>query len=304
MPQSWLNGVGRRSVETDYQFYDPPEVIWEKINNRQWPYKGPSEFRPYDDPELYVCRDLAYMSLLWAATARASELCRADLYRVYYRCPRCGYSMMKWLNQETLQCQQCGDSFKKDSLPEPELRYWNSKPSITKKSFRVYGDWLHIRDLPILKIKYIKKGDKWQMLNIVDDYPVRREIELPLIGGFISNFTKAIVSYVRQLKDEEELFKFKYRRGWQIVTHCTTPLDEKGNPVLDDDGKPLPGEMQHYLRDMGLKFRSRIYDRNIKDLQKFSGHRRIENLAKYLGEGKARDKLQKYGEVDERNGLA
>jgi hypothetical protein len=49
---------------------------------------------------------------------------------------------------------------------------------------------------------------------------------------------------------------------FQIVSHCTK----------------LPGEdqglMPHYLREMGLKFKLRLYDKNIKQVQDFSGHAR------------------------------
>ena len=35
---------------------------------------------------------------------------------------------------------------------------------------------------------------------------------------------------------------------------------------------------------MGLKFRLRLYNKNIKQVQDFSGHRSIENLLRYLAE--------------------
>ena len=61
-------------------------------------------------------------------------------------------------------------------------------------------------------------------------------------------------------------------KRFQIVSHCTK----------------LPGEeqglMPHYLREMDLKFRLRLYDKNIKQVQDFSGHRSIENLLRYLAE--------------------
>jgi hypothetical protein len=59
-------------------------------------------------------------------------------------------------------------------------------------------------------------------------------------------------------------------------------------------GDHVRGEMQHYLRDMGLKLHMRLTNRNIKDLQKYSGHARIENLVKYLGEGQLEKALLSY----------
>jgi len=43
-------------------------------------------------------------------------------------------------------------------------------------------------------------------------------------------------------------------------------------------------ERRARLREMGLKFRLRLYDKNIKQVQDFSGHRSIENLLRYLAE--------------------
>jgi len=69
MPQPWLVGVKRRSVEKDYRFFDPPNLIWKKINKKQWEYKR------YD----YTKRDLALMCILYLTTARVSEVTRATL---------------------------------------------------------------------------------------------------------------------------------------------------------------------------------------------------------------------------------
>lgn len=69
MVQPWLIGKKRRSVEKDYKFFDPPNLIWEKINTRKWEYKR------YD----YTLRDLALMCLLYLTTARVSEVTRATV---------------------------------------------------------------------------------------------------------------------------------------------------------------------------------------------------------------------------------
>ncbi len=100
--------------------------------------------------------------------------------------------------------------------------------------------------------------------------------------GALARFTYPILDYLETLGPYEELFPFKYIRGYQIVNHCTAQSDSER------------GEMQHYLRDMGLKLHTRLTRRNIKDLQNYSGHARVENLVKYLGEGQLEKELLKY----------
>jgi len=69
MPQSWLIGAKKRSIEKD-KFYDPPNIIWEKINQGVWPYKRYVEF--------YHRRDLALMSTLYLTCSRVIEIVRGQ----------------------------------------------------------------------------------------------------------------------------------------------------------------------------------------------------------------------------------
>lgn len=222
VPLPWLKDVKRRSVEEDYKFFDPPRVVWEKINGPVWEYGTRQVF--------YETRDRAFMSLEYLSTCRVSELCRADLGAGY-------------------------------------------KPSVTKDQFSVDGDLLKFREAIILK-RMEKVDGEWVHIQHLEDYPKRREIPLPLKGG-LGKFTQLIVDYLDTLDTEEELFKFRRGRAHQIVKHTT-------------------GEMNHYLRDMGLKLYSRLLDRNIKDLIDFSGHARVQNLMKYLGEGQLEEKVLNY----------
>lgn len=125
--------------------------------------------------------------------------------------------------------------------------------SIKKSQFVKIGSYLMLRNVPIFKRMDIET---------MRDYTFRNEIPLPLKGG-LTLFTDPIRKYLDLLNDEDELFKFKTKRTWQIVNHIT-------------------GEFPHYLRDMGLKMWLRLFDMDIVRLQDFSGHSRIENLAKYL----------------------
>ena len=222
MPLPWLFDVKRRSVEEDYKFFDPPRVVWMKINGPAWNYANRQDF--------YESRDVAFMSLEYLSTCRVSELCRADLGAGY-------------------------------------------KGSVTKDQFFLDGDLLKFREAIILK-RMEKRGNGWGHIQHLEDYPKRREIPMPTRGG-LGNFTKVIIKYLDTLDHEEELFKFRRGRAHQIVKHTT-------------------GEMNHYLRDMGLKLYSRLLDRNLKDLKDFSGHARVQNLMKYLGEGQLEEKVLNY----------
>lgn len=226
----------RRSVEEDYKFYDSPRVIHEKITSKTWPYSNKPEYRQLS--EQYKLRDLAYMALMYASTCRASELCR----------------------------------FQRKDKNTNEVEIY--KPSVTRNQFHFSDGYLNFREVIILKRRELDlETEEWVAIKDVENYPTRNEISLPLDGGFAELFTNPIIEYIDTLEPEDELFPFRYRRGWQIVSHVT-------------------GEMQHYLRDMGIKFYSRLLDRNIKDLQDFTGHARIQNLSKYLGEGQIRNKLK------------
>ena len=74
MPQPWLIGVKKRSVEKDYRYYDPPKRVYDKITSTTWEYKGSTEQQSF-----YHTRDLALMCILYISTARVSEIVRATV---------------------------------------------------------------------------------------------------------------------------------------------------------------------------------------------------------------------------------
>ena len=213
MPLPWLVGIKRRSVERDYKFYDPPEVVWRKITRRAWPYKS--------NPEFYQLRDLSFMCMLYMTCSRVSELCRARV--------KAGW-----------------------------------KPSVKKSQVVRVGDWVEIRNLPVVKHRYVRVGGRWKLIETVDELPTRVAVRLPLRGD-LSRFTEPILQYIRYLSDDEELYPFKRQRGFQIVRYVT-------------------GEFPHYLREMGLKLWLRLFDKDLIRLQDFSGHKKLDNLARYLRE--------------------
>jgi len=234
----------RRSVERDYAFYDSPARVFDKINSRQWPYKN--------NRQVQQLRDLSFMCLLYMGSFRSSELCRASL--------------------------PCGP-----------------KPSVTKNQFVITKDFVKLRNIIILKRREPMLNDQgdpvyddrgrpiYQPIQSLENYPKRKEINLPRVGD-LSIFTDPVLSYLELLGPDQELYPFKYGRGYQIVNYCTSSSDQ------------IRGEMQHYLRDQGLKLHTRLTDRNIKDLQNYSGHARIDNLVKYLGEGQLEKAYLNYKE--------
>jgi len=126
-------------------------------------------------------------------------------------------------------------------------------PSIRKEQFVKIGNFLMLRKIPVVKRRYVKT---------IDDYPFRDEIPFPLKGS-LKIFTEPIMDYLELLDDKEELFKFGTKRAFQIVNYVT-------------------GEFPHYLRDMGLKMWLRRFGKDLVQLQQFSGHRYLRNLARYL----------------------
>lgn len=247
----------RRSVERDYKFYDSPRVVYQKITQATWPYSDKNL-----DRVLFALRDLSFMCLLYVGTFRSSELCRFTK--------------------------------KKDGL------VLFNKPSAVKSQFIIQDGFLKFRDNIVLKrsepvyedgkqvFKPVKRKRPaidtegniisleyrpvYKPIESLDKYPRRVEIKMPMEGD-MNIFTLPVLTYLKYLDTEQELFPFMYRRGWQIVNKVTK-------------------EMQHYLRDMGIKFYSRLVDRNLQDLKEFTGHERIQNLTKYLGEGQLEQKLK------------
>jgi len=147
-------------------------------------------------------------------------------------------------------------------------------PSITKDQFREEGDFLWLGGLRIIKRRFKKVGGAYMELESVEDYPSRSLISFPLKGE-LNIFTTPVTELLSKIRPKDELFKFRNCRGYQIVNYCTV------------------GEFPHYLRDMGLKLRLRLYGMNLGLLKEFSGHERMENLARYLREKETEEARQR-----------
>jgi hypothetical protein len=203
----------KRSVQVDYRFYDPPNIVWDKINQEVWPYRRNIEF--------YQRRDLALMGLLYLSCSRIVEI--------------------------------VGGLTKVGEIE-----------GVKKSQFVEVGNFLMLRNVPIVKQRHFKVGKVWKRVEVPQDYPRREEIDMPLKGD-LSHFTEPIVEHLKMFSEDAEVFPITSTRGWQIVNYCS-------------------GEFPHYLRDMGLKLRLRLFGLHIGQLQEFSGHRKLERLIDYLGE--------------------
>lgn len=209
-----MTGKNKRSVEADYRFYDPPEVILAKIRN-------PIKYRRARD-RLEV-RDLALGSLIYMTTARITEL--------------------------------VGGPVKVGILP-----------GITPANFTEDQAFLNVRNLPVIKQRFYYRADlhKWIEITSPEEYPRRVEIPLPKAGG-LAIFTKYIARHLENVEPGEPVFNISSTRGYTIIRSRT-------------------GEFPHYLRDMGLKLWYRLFSRDPFKLKDFSGHKRWENLERYMRE--------------------
>jgi len=73
MPLPWYKKMRKkRSVERDYKFYDPPSVVWDKMNQRVCEYVSA-------EAPFYRLRDLVLMCVLYLSTSRISEIVRAEV---------------------------------------------------------------------------------------------------------------------------------------------------------------------------------------------------------------------------------
>ena len=172
----------RRTVSVDFDFYDPPDVIWHRINERTWPYQFKADLaraKPENMGEVMnhilevrerlEARDLALLCTLYLGTFRASEICRVTA--------SAGYNA-------------------------------GVKPSILAKQFVVVEPFLKLRDTITLKrLKYDKPTKTWIPITDFNDkkYRARGEINFPLKGP-LSSFTKAIRKYVDRLGAEDEVY--------------------------------------------------------------------------------------------------
>jgi integrase len=187
----------RRSVASDFDFYDGPPQIWARITAKTWPYvthSAAARAKPENVEEAirhalerqrgFEARDLALLSCLYLGTFRASEICRVTA--------SAGYNA-------------------------------GTKPSITGGQFEVIEPFLKLRNTITLKrLKYVKESKIWIPITDFSDkkYRVRGEINFPLEGP-LSRFGKAILKHVNTLDAGDEVFPFNRQRAHQVVNYIT-----------------------------------------------------------------------------------
>lgn len=205
-----MPGYNKRSVERDFNYYDPPEKVRQYI-------EAPANYRRSGD-RLDI-RDKALQSLLYIAAARVVEI--------------------------------TGGATKAGIIP-----------GVQASQFYLTEDFLILRGLKNVKHKFILRGDTWQEITNWRDYPNRIEIPISRRGG-LAWISKNIESHLETLRGNQDLFKIGPSRAYQIV-----------------NGRS--GLFPHYFKDMGLKLWFRLYGKDPFQLKKFSGHKRWENLERYM----------------------
>lgn len=208
-----MTGASKRSIEKDYRFYDPPEVIRAKIEAPHSP--------PYRrSAERLEIRDQALMSLEYICAARVVEI--------------------------------TGGPVKVGTLP-----------GLQAQNILRGEDFLFVRNLRNVKIKFIKIGQDWVEVAHWHHYPTRDEIPIPRKGQ-LSWIAEKIEAHLDQI-GSGNLFQISPSRAYQVINARN-------------------GEFNHYFRDMGLKLWFRLLGRDAFKLKKFSGHRKWESLEKYMGD--------------------
>lgn len=173
----------------------------------------------------YKIRDMAFITVLYLAAARVTEITGGNVLL---------------------------DS--KEKVLDP----------VTKDQFFEDDNALWLRQLPIIKQKWVKRGSRWVPILEPRDYPERVEIPFYKDEKPFDKFTNILMDHLETVGSKAPVFNFGRKRAYQIVCEY--------------------GEFPHYYRDMGLKFWRRYFKNNSFKLKKFSGHKKWSSLEKYMGE--------------------
>lgn len=239
----------KRSIER-ITYYDPPERVLNQIlTGPGWDY--------HYNRDLFRIRDLALITCLYVASARVTEVVGGPVQITLRE------GDLDIVRGEILEVEEIKT---KDPEGEPLTVYKTKQelPPITRDQFILEESEIWLRDLPIIKQKFTKIGSSWVPVKTPADYPTR--IEIPFFRDYepIKPFTEILQTYLETLPEGAPLFRFGRVRAHQIISTY--------------------GQFPHYYRDMGLKFWKRYFNNDSFKLKKFSGHKRWDSLAKYMGE--------------------
>lgn len=139
-------------------------------------------------------------------------------------------------------------------------------PGINRDQFIDDNDHIWLRGLPIIKQKFVKRGNRWIPILTVRDYP--RRVDIPFMKNEepINRFTWALKDHLEGIPPGEPVFNITRQRVNQICN------------AYDPDWFP------HYFRDQGLKYWKRYFKQDSFKLKRFSGHKRWSSLQKYVEE--------------------
>lgn len=230
MPQLGEKRKKRRTIEKDFQFYDGPDVIWDKINGDPWPYKTHQEF--------YETRDRAYMSLSYLTVCRVSELCRADLKGAGYK-PSIRKNQF-YYNEEGLNLRGV---------------------IILKRRELVNGEWVAIRDLshyPLRKEIHLPLiGGLSRFTELIIEYLNMLTNDRDELFKFRRSRAYQIVNHCTKMTEEEEKEEDRgimphYFRDMGLKLYARV-LDRNIKDLMEFSGHAQVETLMKYLGEGQLK---------------------------------------------------
>lgn len=181
-----MTGKNKRSVERDFNYYDPPEKVRAYI-------EAPGKYtRSKDRLEI---RDRALMSLEYIAAARVVEITGGPTRITYHE---------KNDKGEIINTQ----------IFDHEL------PGVQLAMFYETENFLYLRGLKNVKHKFIKRGETWQPIKNWRDYPSRVEIPIPRHGG-LAWISQHIEAHLDNVDKSGDVFNIGPIRAYQIINKKT-----------------------------------------------------------------------------------
>lgn len=239
----------RRTIER-ITYYDHPGKIYDSlINGQGWDYR-------YNKPSFKI-RDMALITALYVATARITEMVGGPV-QITVSAEDLDLVSGQILSMEPIEAEgpegEKIEAYKTKQILDP----------VTRDQFIMEDKEIWLRDLPIVKQKFIKRGNRWVPILMPRDYPLRVEIPFFKEEDPIRPFTEILASHLETIPEGAPVWNMTRNRAYQIIAEY--------------------GQFPHYYRDMGLKWWKRYFKNDSFKLKKFSGHKRWSSLEKYMGE--------------------
>jgi len=208
--------------------------------------------------DLFKLRDLALITVCYIGAARITEVVGGPV-QITVR-----GEDMDMINKSDLISIEPVTVLDIEGKEIPAYKTTQLLKPLTKDQFVFDEKEIWLRDLPIIKQKFVKIGNRWTPIMRPRDYPLRVEIPFFKDQESIKPFTEILESYLETVPEGARVFKVGRNRAWNIINEY--------------------GYFPHYFRDMGLKFWKRFFKNDSFKLKRFSGHRRWTSLEKYMSE--------------------